>query len=353
MKKELLLASALVTTMGFAGVVEAASATMSGHTKVGVSGKSLDDGTSDTKNRASQSSFQVSLSETTDGGVTISTGFSLAEESGDDSSGTVDASGLTLAFTDGSKLDLVAAGNASGSHDISVPGSAGEESAGTQSTANSATTGLDAFTTATDIGFEYHTAADFMADGLKASVSYSTDTGASNSATANAQSHYAIGATYVTTAGDTSVTIGAGYSTTDYANTGTALTNDETGMHVGISAVTGDLTVAAGFADGDRVIGSTSNTEATANVIKAGAKYVSGDITFNVGIASGEAQDGAAGGALANNDSVDTTSASVSYAVASGVTAILGYTSKDANNEGSTSDTAVGSGWYLGATVSF
>jgi predicted porin len=352
MKKELLIASALVSTMAVAGVAQAATSSMSGHTKVGVSGKSIT-GSPDSKTRASQSSFSVSISETTDSGIKISTGFDLAEESGDDSSGTVDASGLTLTFTDGSKLDLVAAGNASGSHDISVPGSAGEESAGTVSTANAATTDLDAFTTATDIGFEYHTAADFMADGLKASFSYSTDTGAASTVTAVAQSHYAVGATYVTSAGDTAVTMGAGYSTTDFANTGTALSNDESGYHVGISAVTGNLTVAAGFADGDRVIpGNPTGMQSTNEVSKAGVKYVSGDITFNVGIAIGDASDGATGAAYAGNDSVESTSASVSYAVASGVTAILGYTNKDASNEGF-ADAAVGSGWYVGATVSF
>ena len=48
-------------------------------------------------------------------------------------SGDVDA-GFTLAFTDGSKLDLIAFGNASGSHAVSVPGSAGAEGVATTST---------------------------------------------------------------------------------------------------------------------------------------------------------------------------------------------------------------------------
>ena len=42
------------------------------------------------------------------------------------SAGDVDA-GFTLAFTDGSKLDVLNAGNASGSHAVSIPGSAGAE----------------------------------------------------------------------------------------------------------------------------------------------------------------------------------------------------------------------------------
>ena len=65
----------------------------------------------------------------------------------------------------------------------------------------------------------------------------------------------------------------------------------------------------------------------TGEVVKAGVKYVTGDLTFNVGIASGEAKDNAIGSTGGTDDSKDVTSASVSYAVASGVTAILGYTS--------------------------
>ena len=52
------------------------------------------------------------------------------------------------------------------------------------------------------------------------------------------------------------------------------------------------------------------------------------------------------GGAL------DTTDAGISYAVASGVTAILGYTSMDATNDGS-SNTGDGSAWYIGANMAF
>ena len=58
----------------------------------------------------SLSSFSVSISETTDSGIKISTGFDLTDES----DGATDPSGLTLTFTDGSKLDLIEAGNAIG-----------------------------------------------------------------------------------------------------------------------------------------------------------------------------------------------------------------------------------------------
>ena len=50
-----------------------------------------------------------------------------------------------LAFSDGSKLDLLNAGNAAGSHDISIPGSAGAEGI-TTATTNNAPTGLDFMT---------------------------------------------------------------------------------------------------------------------------------------------------------------------------------------------------------------
>ena len=75
----------------------------------------------------------------------------------------------------------------------------------------------------------------------------------------------------------------------------------------------------------------------TAEVVKAGVKYVTGDLTFNVGIASGDAKDNTIGSICGSDDSKDVTSASVSYAVASGVTAILGYTSVEASDEGASS----------------
>ena len=190
-------------------------------------------------------------------------------------------------------------------------------------------------TAATVLGVEYHTASDFLADGLKMSFSASTDNGAAATGTYRVDSHYAIGATYVTDLGDSSVTIGAGYSESEGSKTGTAATNDNGGFHVGLSAVTGDLTVAVGFADGDCAgVSDNGSDEMTGEVIKAGVKYVSGDLTFNVGIASGDAKDNTVGSSGGSDDSKDVTSASVSYAVASGVTAILGYTSVEASDEG-------------------
>ena len=207
-------------------------------------------------------------------------------------------------------------------------------------------------TGSTALGVEYHTAADFMADGLKMSFSASTDTGAAATATYRIDNHVALGATYVTDMGDTAVTIGAGYSEVGGAKTGTAVNDDTGGIHVGLSAVTGDLTVAVGFADGS-VAGVSDNgsDEYTAEVVKAGVKYVSGDLTFNVGLASGDAKDNTVGSSGGSDDSIDSTSASISYAVASGVTAILGYTSVEASDEGSATDD--GSAWYIGANMAF
>jgi hypothetical protein len=328
MKKELLMGTALVSTLGAASVAEAVTATMSGNHQTGIEFDSPTGGT-DTNAQINDNNFTVSLSETTDGGMTISSSFKVMDENTKED---YDA-GFTLAFTDGSKLDVIAAGNASGSHVVSIPGSAGAEGVANTST-NQAPTGLDFMTASTALGVEYHTAADFLADGLSMSFSASTDTGAAAAATYRTDSHYAIGATYVTDLGDSSVTIGAGYSESDGSKTGNTANDDNGGIHVGLSAVTGNLTVAVGFADGSKA-GLTDNgsDEMTAEVVKAGVKYVSGDLTFNVGIASGEADDHAISGSDGEDDSQDVTSASVSYAVASGVTAILGYTSTESADE--------------------
>jgi hypothetical protein len=320
---------------------------MSGNHQTGIEFDSPNSGT-DTNAQTQDNNFTVSLSETTDGGMTISSSFMLANEDAVD--GDLDA-GFTLAFTDGSKLDIINAGNASGSHDVSIPGSAGSETVAT-ATSNAAETGLDFMTGASKQGIEYHTAADFLADGLKMSFSASTDGGEAATATYRTDGHVAIGATYVTNLGDSAVTIGAGWSEIDGSKTGTAVANDTGGFHVGLSAVTGDLTVAVGFADGNKAgVGASSANEIAGDVVKAGIKYVTGSLTFNVGIASGDAQDSTIGSVSGADDSIDETSASVSYAVASGVTAILGYTSVEASDEGVSSTD--GSAWYIGANMAF
>jgi hypothetical protein len=351
MKKELLMASALVSTLGVASVAQAVTATMAGSMKVGAEFESADDSTNDSNTVMDQSNFNISLSETTDGGTTISTSFEIVDE------GTVaadDDNAIKLTFTDGSALELLNAGNAAGTHDVSIPGAGGEQGVGGTST-NNAPDGIDFAHASTALGVEWHSAADFLADGLKVSASWSTDNGAAKSATARVESSWGAGATYVTSAGDTTLTIGGGVSGSETAMTGTQITADKEGFNVGVVAVTGDLTIGLGYGDGDSFAdeGGSVTSQIDGSVTKAGIKYVSGDITLALGMVAGEAKDSTTvGTAGTNDDSVDKTSASVTYAVASGVSAVLGYTTVDQNNEGS-STTDGGSAWYVGATMSF
>ena len=268
------------------------------------------------------------------------------------------SAGLTLTFTDGSKLDVINGGNAAATHDISVPGGAGEASI-TVTTNNNAQTGLDFFATGTAIGVEWHSAADFMADGLKIGASFSADTGAAAGASVALESSWGLGATYVTSAGDTAITIGAGIADSVFKDSAQDAPSSN-GFHVGFSAVTGDLTVAAGYANGDKVGNGTATTDGgneyevnDNSVSKVGVKYVAGDVTLSVGYTSGAGKDSIVlGTAGSNEDATDITEAGISYAVASGVTANLGWKDIDAKNDGS-NDTTGGSSWYVGATMSF
>jgi hypothetical protein len=350
MKKELLMGTALVSTLGAASVAEAVTATMSGNHQTGLNFSSASGGT-DSTSQVNDNNFSVSLSETTDGGMTISSSFMLVNEASNGGGNGDGDAGFSLAFTDGSKLDLLNAGNASGSHDISIPASAGSESITIANTV-SAPTGLDFTAGSTVYGVEYHTAADFLVDGLTMSFSASTDDDAASASTYGMDSHVAFGGTYVTSAGDSTVTIGFGFSESEGAKTGDQFTNDEGGYHVGLSAVTGDLTVAVGVAGGTSIEATNTLQNEDGEYAAAGAKYVSGDLTFNVGFASGTSKDHATAGTKdTTEDSEDTVSASISYAVASGVTAYLGYSDKDAEDDGSSA--ADGSAWYIGANMSF
>jgi predicted porin len=351
MKKELLMATALVSTLGAASVAQAVTATMSGSMKIGAEFDSPGSGT-DTQNVVDLSNFSVSLSETTDGGTTISTSFEIVDE------GTVaadDDNAIKLTFTDGSALEILNAGNAAGTHAIAVPGAGGEQGVGGTST-NNAPDGIDFAAGSTALGVEWHSAADFLADGLKMSASWSTDNGAAKGVTARLENSWGVGATYVTTAGDTTLTIGGGVSSGDVETSATASSSDKSGVNLGVSAKTGDLTIGLGYGDGDTFVannaGVTVNQNVDGSVMKAGASYVTGDITLALGVTSGEGKDYAFGSPTTADDSIDSTSASVTYAVASGVSAVVGYTQVDQNNEGS-STTDGGSAWYVGATMSF
>jgi hypothetical protein len=347
MKKELLLASALVSTMGFASVAEAVTASTSGSHHTGLRGTDLDSNTDSTIAQVTASSFSVSLSETTDGGIGIASSFMLANE------GTtgLQTAGLTLTFTDGSKMDVINGGNAAKTHDVSVPGGAGEASI-TVTTTNRAQTGLDFFGEATAIGIEWHSAADFMADGLKVSASISADNGTAATTAVALESSWGLGATYVTSAGDTAITIGAGIADSEFKDSAQDAPSSN-GFHVGFSAVTGDLTVAAGYANGDKTRATPEIALFDATTTKVGVKYVAGDVTLSAGFTSAEVDDNSTiTAASGDTDTKDVTEFGISYAVASGVTANLGWSDIDATDDGS-NDTSGGSSWYVGATMSF
>ena len=80
---------------------------------------------------------------------------------------------------------------------------------------------------------------------------------------------------------------------------------------------------------------------------------VSGDITLSAGLTSAEGMDSDTMGTKGTTgDSKDISEAGISYAVASGVTANLGWKSTDSNDEGA-SETSGGTSWYIGANMSF
>ena len=130
---------------------------------------------------------------------------------------------------------------------------------------------------------------------------------------------------------------------------------------VAITAVTGNLTVGAGFAGGDHTRSNSTGTTTGAvaeiddvSVTTFGAKYVSGDLTFAVGHTSGDSDDKTINtNTDSANDSYESTSASISYAVVSGVTAILGFSDGTSTDEGTNTAAKSGSTWYVGANVSF
>jgi len=350
MKKELLVASALVTSLGMAGVAEAASATFSGHARTGMKGSDTDATTDATYASVESSTFSVSLAETLDSGIKVSTGFDLTDE-GD---GATDPSGLTFTFVDGSKLDLVEAGNSYSTHLATVPSASGEQGV-TGTTANSAPTGLTFGNTADNVGFEWHSAADFAGvEGLKAGLSGAFGDDGDSSATSTAENSYSVGLSYTTTAGDTTVTLGGGYMYAEDSN-GTSLNQRANQTAVAMSAATGNLTVGVGFASGAYIDANsgTSFEADNAEVMTAGAKYVSGDMTIAVGYADGSAKDGAIGADGANSDSHVSVGASIDYAVISGITATIGFSDTDNSEEGTSATANSGTAWYIGANVTF
>jgi hypothetical protein len=360
MKKELLLATALVTSMGMvASSAQAATATFSGKTRVGVKGADTDGTAAATYAAHEQSTFSVSISETTDSGIKISTGFDLTDEN----DGATDPSGLTLTFTDGSVLDLIEAGNAAASKLATVPGASGEQSI-SASTQNSAPSGLTYGNASDKVGFEWHSAADFGGvSGLKVGLSASINDDAAATVTTSAtENAYSLGISYVSTAGDTTVTVGGGFVQASSTSTRASKEQSSSSM-IALSAVTGDLTVGVGYAGGDYVranseSGTTAGADASdvddVSVLTAGAKYVSGDITFAVGIVDGEGTDTTVGAANAGSaDTYNKTAASIDYVIAPGVTGTIGWSEHDSEDEGAAAAANSGNSWYIGANVSF
>jgi len=349
MKKELLLATALASTMGIAGVAEGASYSISGHNRTGVEGENPDSSDSDTTAAKQLNNFNVSISETTDAGMKIATGFTLTDEGGAES----DASGLTLTFTDGSSLQLIEAGSAASAHAVSVPGASGEAGIANTST-NHSPTALTMGAGSDAVGFDYATAADaFGIEGFSAnaSASFNSDVGTTSGSavTTTLENSYAVGVTYKTTAGDSTVTVGSGWNGADYNNS--SATKDGAVFHIGATVVTGDLTVGAGYMDGDYI---GQDEQVTGSYTSVGAKYVSGDITFNIGMSAADAKDETFGTAATSaEDSTDAVSASIDYTIASGVTGTVSYKNSDSKNEATDVTSASGSAWYVGATVSF
>jgi predicted porin len=358
MKKELLIASALTASFGLAGVVEAASASYSGSVTAGATGDDLDSTSSESYSAVQTSELSFSISETTDSGIKISTGLEIIDEGGNDN----DESGLTLTFTNGSTLDLIEAGGAYGGALASVPAAGGEQGI-TDVSGNNAPTDLDWADTQDAVGFDWGSAADFAGiEGLTVGLSAAFGDDGDASTTSTAEQTYSMGATYAMTAGDTAVTIGGGFTTASNSNAAT-LNNQADSSAVSISAVTGNLTVGAGFSTGSGMASNSATTTATttnaaleldaANYMEAGASYVSGDLTFTVNVTDGEAKDEAIGSNGAGVDSTETVSASAAYTIASGVTATLGYTDVSNSNEGAAIPANSGSSWYVGASVSF
>jgi len=350
MKNELLIASALVGSLGLAGVAEAASASFSGNVRAGVSGSDPDSTTNATHGADQKSSLSFAISETTDAGTVISTGFSVHDEGVDDAG---NPSGLVLTFTDGSALTLIEAGNAATGRIASVPGASGEQGISAVAlSANAAPTAITWGSTSDNVGFTYVSAADALGiDGLTFGVSAAFGDDADGTVSSTAETSYSAGVTYVTTAGDTTVTIGGGFINADDSN---ALTiNDKTDVvMMSATAVTGDLTVGVGYGSGSGVDGDTTEVD-SASILTAGASYVSGDMTFSVGMKDSEASDGAEGANGSGTDTLESIGASVDYTVASGVTATVGYTDVSAGNEGASVSGNSGSAWYIGANISF
>jgi hypothetical protein len=350
MKKELLIASALTASFGLASVAEAgANVSYSGSVTAGVTADDV--GGDDTGQTAVQTSeLSFSIDQTTDSGIKWSTSLEIIDEGGSDS----DEGGLTLTFTDGSTLDIIEAGSAFGGAIASIPGAGGEQGI-TNTSTNNAPGDLDWADASDAVGFDWGSAGDFAGiEGLTVGVSaaFGNDTQTTNSS--GAETTYSVGLTYAADAGDTAITVGAGMIQATSDNN-TALNEKASSSAISISAVTGNLTLGAGYSNGSGTASKTPDVEIdSVNYVEAGASYVTGDLTMTVSMVSGEAADSTAlGTAGASTDETKNVSGSVAYAVADGISATIGYTDVDNTDEAANVVGNSGTSWYVGATVSF
>jgi len=356
MKKELLLATTIAGITLGATSASAVTATFSGNHRVGIEDEDKDSttATSGTTNENRKSSFAVALEETLDSGTKIAGSFSLMSESS--TFNYTGASGITLTFTDGSSLGVLYAAGAHKSHDVAIPGASGEQGI-TGLSSNSAKLGIDAVGGKNNIGVAWHSAADVAGvEGLSVSLSFSNGDEADVSGNTIAiDSSMAAGATYVTTSGDTTVTLGAGVLGASDNNVSSRLDTDV--YHLGVTAVNGDLTVGAGMGAGDygHDLSSTMQEVADWESVEIGVKYVSGDFTLTASSVDAEATDNATMGGTPSGSADDASkqAVSVDYAVASGVTATLGYANIEQSNEGAASKANSGTAWYIGTNLSF
>jgi hypothetical protein len=353
MKKELLIASALTGALVVPGVAQAATASLSGSVFNGIKGTNADSSsTNDSYSEVQEGAYSLSVSETTDGGTQISSGFTISNEG----AASVTESGLTLTFTDGSSLELIDAGTAYAGALASVPGASGEQGVSATS-GNTASTSLTWGSKADGVGFDWNSAADFAGiEGMTFGISGAfSDDIAAQTDTISTETTYSVGATYVTTTGDSTVTIGGGYVSASTSNTG-AKNQAASSAAVSATVATGNLTVGVGVSTGAGLAQNNSDSVSeidNVQVLNAGASYVSGDMTFKVSYKDGSVDEAD----LANDGSVEDSKtvlgASMDYAVASGVTATVGYSDSNDKYDGADETDTSGTSWYVGASVSF
>ena len=351
MKKELLIASALTASFGLASVAEAAAnVSYSGSVTRGITQDDIGGSAATGHTAVTTSELSFAIDQTTDAGTKWSTSLSVVDE------GTAegDPGGLTLTFTDGSTLDLIEAGSAFGGAVASIPAAGGSQGITNTSTVN-APGDLDWADASDAVGFDWGSGEDFAGvEGLTVGVSaaFGNDTYTANSS--GAETTYSAGLTYEMDAGETEITVGAGMiqATTD---NNVALNSKGSSAAVSISAVTGNLTLGAGYSSGSGTAAKKNTDMEIDGVswVEAGAKYVSGDMTLTISSGKGVAQDAALGSEGSGTDQTDNNSASIAYTIADGVSATFGYTDVDNQDDGSGISGNSGSSWYVGATVSF